>query len=638
MNKEYQPKQDHIRVAAATPEVSISNVAQNVKEITSLFDEALKSHVTLTTFPEMSITGYTIGDLVMQSQLLQDAEEGLVELAEYTRKKNGAMVVGLPLQIGNSLYNTAALLADGEIKGVVPKLHLPTYREFYEKRWFKEGMKETTEIDISGHKTTFGADQLFSVGGAIFGIEICEDLWVPDQRNIDLVSAGAEIVVNPSASPEIATKGAYRRELISSTAGRIAAGYVYAGADPSESTSDIVMSGHALINELGRPLAERKPFDFRTPRLTVADIDLGHIRYQRRLDSNYPNSGSYVIQGSAVTREQETLVKDIDPNVFIPKGTPEEVAERLEEILVIQAAGLKKRLEHTGAERVVIGLSGGLDSTLALLVAIKTASQMDKQASEIIETLTMPGLASSDRTQNNAEMLATSLDIPNHEIPISFLAEQQLTALGHDAQTQDITYENTQARIRTSLLFNAGNQRKGIVLGTGDLSEVALGWCTYNGDHMSGYNVNGSVPKTLVRSLVTHAKNTLIENEKAQDILEDILDTPISPELTTTEKGDISQQTEDIVGPYELHDFFLYFQNRWGDSPAKIAYMATHAFEEKYDKETIEKWLHIFVKRYYGNQWKRNAMPDGPKVGSVSLSPRGDLRMPSDASLPESML
>lgn len=638
MNKNYAPQQDHIRVAAATPEVNISDVETNVSRIKQLYEQAVEQHVALTTFPEMSITGYTIGDLVMQTQLLEDAREGLVELADHTKDKNGAMIVGLPLQVRNGLYNTAALLADGEVKGIVPKLHLPTYREFYEKRWFSEGPEELEEIEVGGQTTTFGANQLFEVAGAVVGIEICEDLWVADQRNIPLVTNGAEIIANPSASPEIATKGAYRRDLVSLTAGRIAAGYVYSGADPSESTSDIVMSGHALVNELGRPLTERKPFDFKADRLTIADIDLGHIRYQRRLDSNFPQERNFATQTTEVTRTQDTLQKTIDPDVFIPKGTREEVAERLEEILTIQAAGLKKRLEHTGAERVILGLSGGLDSTLALLVALKTAQLMNKQPGDIIKTLTMPGMASSDRTQSNATRLADSLSIPNEEIPISFLAQHQLEAIGHDMQTQDVTYENTQARLRTSLLFNKGNKEKGIVLGTGDLSEIALGWSTYNGDHMSGYNVNGSVPKTLVRHLVAHGRDTLVDNQVAYEILSDILDTPISPELTNEAEGNISQQTEDIIGPYELHDFFLYYQNRWGDASAKVAYLAKAAFGEKYEAEEIEKWLGVFTTRYYGNQWKRNAMPDGPKVGTVSMSPRGDLRMPADATLPQSML
>lgn len=638
MHTKYQPQHDHIRVAAATPEVAISDVETNIKRISCLYDEAVSQHVALTTFPELSITGYTIGDLVMQTQLLEDAQQGLIELAARTQDSNSAMVVGLPLQVGNSLYNTAALLADGDIKGIVPKLHLPSYKEFYEKRWYREGVEKVQSIVLHGKETRFGANQLFRVGGALVGIEICEDLWVPNQRCISLVGGGAEVIVNPSASPEHTTKADYRRNLVSTTAGRIAAGYVYAGADLSESTSDIVMGGHALINELGRPLAERKPFDVHSSRLTVADIDLSHIRHERRQDSNFPRNSVFEVQDTAVTSTQTNLKKHVEPDVFIPKGTPEEISERLEEILTIQAAGLKKRIEHAKVEKILIGLSGGLDSTLALMVALKTAHMAGIRPSELIETITMPGLASSNRTQSNAVNLAKALGVTNHEIPIQYLSNIQLEAIGHDGTTQDVTFENTQARTRTSLLFNAGNQRRGIVLGTGDLSEIALGWCTYNGDHMSGYNVNSSIPKTLVKHLVSHARYTLSENEEARNILNDILNTPISPELTTNGSQEISQSTEDIIGPYELHDFYLYYFVRWGDKPAKIAHFAKVAFGDRYHSDEIDHWLDNFITRHYGNRWKSSAMPDGPKVGTVSLNPKGDWRMPPDASLPASML
>jgi NAD+ synthase (glutamine-hydrolysing) len=623
----YKPSTDHLRVAAATPEVDVAYVEGNVKQISSLYHEAADNGTSLITFPELCITGYSIGDLVQQSSLLDQAKVGLIKLAEETRETNAAMVVGLPLAVGNAIYNTAALLADGEIMGIVPKQNLPTYKEFYEKRWYQSwDSRPNISLTIDGHKTTFGRDQLFEVGGAQIGIEVCEDLWVPDSPHVHLVKEGADIVVNPSASPEIVSKAEYRRNLVGITAAKQIMGYVYAGADFTESTADIVMSGHALINEGGRSLAERKPFDLSAPRLTTADIDISHLRFDRRQTTNFPNEFTITPTATEVTTTQPDLQREIDPYPFIPKGAPERVAERLDEILDIQTVALYRRIKGLGeGAKMVIGLSGGLDSTLAFLVAVRTAHLLSKDPKDCIDTLTMPAHASSKRTQSNALKLATSFGIEGKEIPIADIAKAQLEALGHTGG-EDVTFENTHARIRTALLFNHANAHRGLVVGTGDLSEIALGWSTYNGDHMSHYNPDASIPKTLVRSLVRHAAASL--NPNAQAVIADILDTPVSPELTGN--GTLSQETETILGSYDLHDFFEYHFVRWMEPADKIEYLARKAHAGRFSDTEIEHALTIFIDRFFNNQWKRNVMPDGPKVGTVSHSPRGDWRMPSD--------
>lgn len=620
---EYSPKEDFIRVATATPEVAIGDVETNINRIVDLYQQAANQNTSLVTFPELSITGYTIQDLVQQPQLLADAECGLAHLAETTKNHNTAAIVGLPIAVGNAIYNCAAVVADGEVKGIVPKQNLPTYNEFYEKRWFQswDDNSNTTKM-IDDKVVTFGRKQLFDIAGATVGIEICEDLWVPDQPSIELAKQGATIIANPSASPEVVTKANYRRQLVGATAARLITGYLYAGADSSESVSDIVMSGHAMINESGHMLAERKPLTRHAGRLLVSDIDKQHILFDRRKSTNYPVGHDITPTATNVTAEQSDLRRNIDPLPFIPKGSHEAVAERLDEILDIQATGLAQKLIESSMPKVVLGLSGGLDSTLALLVAVRAASFLDRPVAEMIHTLTMPGEASSDRTQNNAVRLADSLGIPNEEIPISQLANMQLLALQHQGE-QDITYENTQARLRQAFVFNKGNQIGALALGTGDLSEVALGWCTYNGDHMSGYNPNATIPKTLVRSLAKHAGTRLEPPSRA--IVEDILDTPISPELTGN-GDDVSQKTEDIVGPYELHDFFLYHHVRWMEPKRKIGFLAIKAFEDIYEPVEVHRWLDVFMSRFYANQWKRQAMPDGAKVG-LSLNPKGDFRM-----------
>jgi NAD+ synthase (glutamine-hydrolysing) len=623
----YTPSQDYLRVATATPEVSIGNVSANVQAIIKLYEDAVISQSSLVVFPELSITGYTIQDLVAQPSLLQAARNGLSEIAEATKGQNTAAVVGLPFRVGNALYNCAAVVSEGAISGIVPKQNLPTYNEFYEKRWYQpwDG-KPNTVVTINGIDIPFGTEQLFAVGDELVGIEICEDLWVPEQTSTHLVANGATLIANPSASPEAVAKAHYRRGLVANTAARNVTGYIYSSADQTESTAEIVMGGHAMINELGTMLEERAPF---TPprRLMTADVDMQHIAHDRLKTTNFPNRQDITPTQTYVTPAQESLERTFDAHPFIPNGSHETVSERLDTILNIQATGLAMRLRSAHINKVVLGLSGGLDSTLALVAAIRAAEILEMKPGDLIHTLTMPSTASSDRTQNNAINLAESLSIGNEEIAIADFAKAQLDAIHHSGD-EDITFENTQARIRQALVFNKANQIQGLALGTGDLSEIALGWCTYNGDHMSHYNVNASIPKTLVRTLVQHAADTLPAKPAA--IINDILDTPVSPELT----GDgttISQSTEDLIGPYELHDFFLYHHLRWLEPKAKIGYLAIKAFEGTRTPDEIYGWLDVFMKRFYQNQWKRQAMPDGAKVG-ISLSPKGDWRMPPEAS------
>ena len=621
----YRPADDYLRVATATPEVAVGDIPTNLAHHIDLYDAASANDTSLVVFPELSLTGYTLQDLVAHPSILRGATQALQLFAEHTKGKNTAAVVGLPFQEGNALYNCAAVVSEGEVRGIVPKQHLPTYNEFYEKRWYQTwGARTTTTVQLGSARVPFGRDQLFQIGSQYVGIEICEDLWVPEQPSINLVANGATIIANPSASPEAVAKASYRRGLVAHTAGRLATGYVYSSASPTESTAEIVMSGHALINELGTPLAERAPFSQQGP-LLFADIDAAHIQHDRLKATNFPSRHDIVATPTYVTPSQATLERAIDPHPFVPKGSAEAITERFDTILNIQATGLAMRLRSASIEKVVLGLSGGLDSTLALLAAIQAAQVLGKKPGELIHTLTMPGVASSDRTQNKAIELATSLGITNEEIPIAQLSQNQLDALHHTGE-QDVTYENTQARIRQALVFNKANQLNGLALGTGDMSEIALGWCTYNGDHMSHYNVNASIPKTLVRMLVRHGAQSLPPYPAS--IVNDILDTPVSPELVG-DGTEITQSTEAIVGPYELHDFFLYHFLRWKEPRAKIGFLAIKAFEDTRTPEEVEKWLEVFMRRFYQNQWKRQAMPDGAKVG-LSLSPKGDWRMAAE--------
>lgn len=621
----FNPQEQYLRAATACPEVYVGDVDANVAAISELYSDAQLNHTALVVFPELSITGYSLGDLVQQPVLLERAKQGLLQLAEQTTDSETAMIVGLPLVVNNALYNCAAVLSKGEVRGIVPKTNLPNYKEFYEKRWYQSWDDENRVITIGDQNVPFGTDQLFEIAGAKVGIEICEGLWVANPPSTRLAEAGATVIANPSASPELVGKSDYRRQLVGQQSARLLLGYLYAGCDYTESTMDTVMSGHQLIGENGALLAQRQPLS-QDERLQTADIDLAHLQNDRLRDTNTANNYLPVVDCD-ITPTQEDLRRYINPQPFNP--SPEKAFETFETILTIQAAGLEKRLRERPNKKVVLGLSGGLDSTLALLVACRTAQRIGIKPGELIETITMPGEASSEQTQSNAVALAKSLGIPNQEIPIGELAQQQLKALGHDGITQDVTYENVQARLRTSILFNRVNQVGGLVLGTGDLSEIALGWCTFNGDHMSHYNVNASIPKTLVRALVDHESNqpTLAP---AKAILKDIIDTPVSPELVKAEGEEISQKTEELIGPYELHDFFMYHFIRWNDAPNKIQYLAEHAFAEKYEPEVISQWLSLFMNRFFGNQWKRSVAPDGPKVGSVSYSPRGDWRMPAD--------
>lgn len=624
---EYEPTLDYFRVATATPEVSVGDIEYNCAQITHFYQEAVGKSVDVVVFPELSVTGYTLGDLVQRPALLDDAKEALGEIANLTSGQETAMIVGLPLEVGNGLYNCAALCAHGQVIGIVPKQNLPNYKEFYEKRWYQTwDDRPNTTVAVNDQDVAFGRKQIFDIGGTPCGIEICEDLWVPRSPSLELTENGAQIIFNPSASPEHVAKASSRRAKVGEQASKLMAAYIYTSADPTESTMDIVMSGHAIISELGHQLAERKPYAADNPRLMIADIDTSHIAYERR-NYLFPNEFDILHTKVPLTREFSTLLRTIDSRPFQPKGTREEVAERFDELLSNRAYALASRLRSTSSHNMVLGLSGGLDSTLALLTCYQAANILGLEPSGCIDTLTMPAEASSERTQSNAVKLAAALGIKNTEIPIADLATAQLEALGREPELQDVTFENTHARIRTALLFNHANAHRGLVIGTGDMTEIALGWSTYNGDHMSHYNVNCSTPKTLVRDLTAYAAQQL--PVPAREVVYDILDTPISPELTGN-GGSISQETEAILGPYEIHDFVLWEFLRWGSPIEKIKYLAHTAFENSYPEPLIDRTIDTFFTRFSFSQFKRSVMADGPKSGSISLSPRGDWRMPSD--------
>lgn len=617
-----------VRVASACPTVTVADVAANVEAIRSLYLAATIEQTAVVVCPELSLTGYSLGDLVLHAGLRSAAVAGLIELATLTAAYQTVLIVGLPFAHADALYNVSAVLAGGRIVGLVPKQHLPNYGEFYEKRWYQRWQHANTTVRIGTSDVPFGTQLLFTVGRLTFGIEICEDLWVNHAPSHALVENGALCIFNPSASPELVGKAAYRRDLVRMQSAKLVCAYVYAGCDWTESTMDVVMSGHQMIASQGSFLAERPPFAV-DQRLLVCDIDIDHLVMDRTRDTNRTIATAYTHLDTMVHPTIDNPRPQVVAHPFLPTAEhPTQRQERLQHILDIQAHGLAQRIRASRAPHLHLGLSGGLDSTLAFVVAIRTAHIIGRPIAELLHCYTMPADTSSERTQSNAVALARAFGVPCTVIPIGALVSAELHALGHDGVTQDITYENVQARLRTSLLFNAANQRGGLVLGTGDLSEIALGWCTFNGDHMSHYHVNAGVPKTLVRHLVTHMAALFAPDVQA--ILADIVDTPISPELTSTHTGDVSQKTEDIIGPYELHDFFLYHLVRWGDAPAKILALATRAFADVYDAPTIERWLRVFLRRFTGSQFKRSVMPDGPKVGSVALSPRGDWRMPSD--------
>lgn len=620
------------RVAAASLKLRVADPNYNKEEIKKAIDKAVSEDVRLLVTPELSITGYTCADLFFTKQLQHSAEQALCEIVKYTADKNIAVLVGMPVPFYNSLYNCAVVISDGRICGIVPKQHIANYNEFYEKRWFASGsqFKSCQPINMCGCNTLIGS-QIFDLGdGAVLGVELCEDLWVPSPPSSTLVSHGVNIIANLSASDEYVSKAEYRRDLISNQSARCICGYVYAGAGVYESTTDLVFSGATLVAENGAVLAEGERF-VRDTVLTIADIDIEKLNAQRQSNMSFENLSSE-IGFSKITIDNEIndlKYRFVDPHPFVP-ADDEKRRERCKEIFAIQASGLAKRVEHVGSSGVVVGISGGLDSTLALLVAVEAMKMLGRPNSDILG-ITMPGFGTTDRTYQNAIDLMKALGVTIKEISIRDACIQHMKDIEHDEAVKDITYENTQARERTQILFDMANKHAKLLVGTGDLSELAMGWCTYNGDHMSMYGVNASVPKTLVRYLVEYVTN--VSESKTADILFDVLDTPVSPELLPPdENGKIAQKTEDNIGPYELHDFFLYNFVRFGFTKDKIKALAVKAFDGVYDSETIDKWLTVFFKRFFISQFKRSCIPDSPKVGSVSLSPRGDWRMPSDAS------
>lgn len=621
--KQYEPSKEFLRVAGVVPEVQVGDIDQNVEDIARFYKIASDDNVSVVTTPELSVTGYSLGDFLHNQGILDKTEQALEELKEATKDQNSVLIVGAPLRWRGSLYNCAVVMASGEFVMAVPKQFLPNQNEFYEHRWFTSGIGiETEEITIANEEVPFGTQQLFKVGDALVGVEICEDAWVLTPPHQGLTLGGAEVVCNLSASPELVGKATFRRNLLEQISAKTIGGYVYVSAGPSESTTDIVMGGHGLIYENGRKVAEKLPFAHQE--IFTADIDLASCRRDRLGNVNFKPIGGLAVRSTNVVPDQTTIRRTYKKDVFVPSAELSD--ESLNTILDIQAHGLIRAVGMLHDPRLVLGLSGGLDSTLALLVAHRTAKILGIENKDFIHCLTMPSFASSKRTQNNARKLAEALATSYKEIAIGQMSLEQLKAIDHEIGVQDVTYENTQARLRTSLLFNYANMNGGLVLGTGDMSEIAQGWCTYNGDHMSTYNVNSSVPKTLVRALVEHAGLNLPDETRL--LLEDILDTPVSPELVG-DGIDIGQKTEDIIGPYQLHDFFLYNLQRWGMAASKIKYLASDAFSEDYTPDQVEKWLNSFIKRFLNNQFKREAMPNGPKVGTVALSPRGDLRLPT---------
>ncbi|MBQ7419771.1 MAG: NAD(+) synthase [Prevotella sp.] len=624
-----------ITVAAAVPAVKVADVEFNVLEIEKLIANAEGQGVELLCFPELAITGYSCQDLFKEQLLLAKAEEGLMNLLDFTHKLNVICVVGLPVQVGGLLLNCAAVIQSGLLLGLVPKTYLPNYNEFYEKRWFASAQDlNPTDLYLAGTPVRISAEPMIfqTDSGVKFGVEICEDVWAPVPPSNNLTMAGADIILNCSASDELIGKHRYLRSLIAQQSARTISGYVYSSCGFGESTQDVVYGGNAMIFENGRLLVEGERYSFQ-PQLQVTQIDVDRLRTERHTNSTFINAQrnaiAHVVECKAVELPDFQLLRPVNPHPFIPQE--EEMQETCEEILNIQTAGLAKRLVHTNCEHVVLGISGGLDSTLALLVCVRTFDKLGLDRKGIIG-VTMPGFGTTDRTHDNATSLMQTLNISQMEISIAKAVKQHFEDIGHDIKKHDTTYENSQARERTQILMDLANQLNAMVVGTGDLSELALGWATYNGDHMSMYGVNASIPKTLIQYLIKYIAGQ--PSFKAQkDTLLDIIDTPISPELTPADaEGNIKQKTEDLVGPYELHDFFLYYFLRFGFRPAKIFFLATNAFKEKYEKEVIKKWLTTFFRRFFNQQFKRSCLPDGPKVGSVSLSPRGDWRMPSDAS------
>ncbi len=624
-------KHGFIKAAAVTPKIKVADPKYNVVEICKKIDEAIEAGAKLIVFPELCITGYTCGDLFLQELLLEQAKEELLNIVEYTQDKDALIFVGLPIEKEQKLYNAAAVIKDGEILAFIPKRFIPNYAEFYEARHFTPGNEVAEDFYFNGEMIPFGTNILFecdAVKGMVVGCEICEDLWVPAPPSTRHALAGANIIANLSASNGTVAKDVYRNGLVTSASARLVAAYIYSSAGEGESTQDVVFDGHSMIAENGALLSEAERFVGKT---IYADIDVQKLRMERRRMNSFwaEEKAPYLVIPFELQQEETVLSRTFGMTPFVPMAR-EARDKRCEDILSIQSYGLKKRYEHTGCKSAVLGISGGLDSTLALLVTARTFDMLEIDRKNIV-SVTMPCFGTTDRTYENACKLAKTLGTDLREVDIKKAVLQHFEDIGQDVNSHDVTYENGQARERTQVLMDIANQTGGLVIGTGDMSELALGWATYNGDHMSMYGVNAGVPKTLVRHLVQYYADTCNNNE-LKEVLLDVLDTPVSPELLPPVDGVISQKTEDLVGPYELHDFFLYYMLRQNFEPEKVYRLARLAFKGCYDDETILKWLKTFYRRFFTQQFKRSCLPDGPKVGSVSVSPRGDLRMPSDAS------
>ena len=624
-----------VKVAAAIPSVKVADCQYNAAQIICQIDEAEQGGVEIVVFPELSITSYTCGDLFAHELLLSESLTALQSIVSATVGKQCIALVGMPLMVEATLYNCAVVIQNGRLLGIVPKIYLPNYREFYEQRWFHSGHGVQTTIELLGQEVPMNANMVFDTPTCCFGIEICEDVWAPIPPSSLLALNGAEIIFNMSADNESIAKHSYLCSLLSQQSARCIAGYVFSSCGFGESSTDIVFAGNGLIYEYGRTLATSKRFSLE-PQLICSEVDVENLRTIRRINTTFATSVQYEVKERAahiatmsVQPRPVKLTRPIEALPFVPTG--QELDNRCEEIFAIQVSGLAKRLTHIHCQTVVVGISGGLDSTLALLVCTRTFDKLGLDRKGIVG-ITMPGFGTTDRTYNNALQLMKSLGITIREISIKDACIQHFKDIDHDIDVHDVTYENGQARERTQILMDVANQTNGIVVGTGDLSELALGWATYNGDHMSMYAVNTSIPKTLVKHLVAWVARNDVDEASRLTLL-DIVNTPISPELIPAdEQGNIKQKTEDLVGPYELHDFFLYHFFTYGARPTKIYFLARQAFASRYPDEVIKKWLKVFFRRFFNQQFKRSCLPDGPKVGSVVLTPRGDWRMPSDAS------
>ena len=622
-------KDGFVSVACGTPKLRLADCNYNAEQTFTLMRKAEKAGAKVLVLPELGLTGYSCGDLFYQDTLLRASEEALSTVLAATRNLEVVTAVGMPLRVNNKLYNCAVIIQKGTVLGVVPKTHLPNYGEFYEKREFATAPEENGTVTLLGKSVPFGNKLVFrcaNMPDLALGFEVCEDMWAPCSPAVDLTAAGATVIGNLSASNDIIGKDSYRRQLVTMQSAKLLCGYVYTSAGEGESSSDVVFGAHQMIAENGTMLAERR-FD---GGLLVSEVDVQKLCYERRRTQMFDKTPAVWEVPFSLTLSETKLTRYVAPQPFVPEGKEDRDA-RCREILLIASLGLKQRLEHTGAKTAVVGLSGGLDSTLAVLITGLAMKMLDRPMTDIV-AVTMPCFGTTDRTKNNAVILAERMGATLKTVDISASVRSHFKDIGHDMEDHSVTFENGQARERTQVLMDIANQTGGLVIGTGDLSELALGWCTYNGDHMSMYGVNCSIPKTLVRHLVGYlARDNAEKDQELHDVLEDILDTPVSPELLPAVQGKISQKTEDLVGPYELHDFFLYYMLRWGFSPAKIYRLAVYALGKQYSRGVILKWLKTFYRRFFTQQFKRNCVPDGPKIGSVAMSPRGDWRMPSDA-------